>query len=308
MNTAFLFPGQGSQYVGMGTALAAAPAARPRFEAARSVLGPELLDAMTAGPLDMLTQTRFAQPAIFLTSVAAADLLAEHGMTPDAVAGHSLGEYAALVVCGALDFTDGLALVRARAEAMQAACDRAPGTMAAVLGLDADAVAQACADAESAGIVDVANINGAGQVVISGSPEGVAAAGVNAKAAGAKRVMPLTVGGAFHSRLMQPAEDALSAVLDGTAFRAPVRTFIPNVTGEPLADPDAIRDALKRQLTAPVQWARTMATLAEAGVRTAVEVGPGKILTGMAKRALKGVALHAVETPETIATAAGAPA
>ena len=306
MHPAFLFPGQGSQYVGMGAALAADPACANRFAAAADVLGSDLLEVMQQGPLDTLTETRYAQPAIFLTSVAAADLLTEHGIIPEAVAGHSLGEYSALVVAGVLEFADALLLVRRRAEAMQAACDAHPGTMAAVLGLDADAVRRACAEAEPVGPADLANINAVGQVVISGSAAGVAAAGAAAKAAGAKRVMPLTVGGAFHSRLMQTAAAPLAAVLDDTPFRPPRYTFIPNTTGRPLADPAAIRTELQRQLTAPVCWAQTMTALLDAGVDTTFEVGPGKILTGMAKRDMPTVVRHAVESPESIAAAAAA--
>ncbi len=305
MTPAFLFPGQGSQYVGMGTALAAAPACAARFEAAAAALGTDLLDAMERGPLERLTATRYAQPAIFLISVAAADLLAHEGVTPHAVAGHSLGEYSALVVAGVLAFADALVLVRRRAEAMQAACDAQPGTMAAVLGLDAAAVQRACAAAAPAGPVDLANVNAVGQVVISGAPAGVKAAGAAAKAAGAKRVLPLKVGGAFHSRLMQAAAEPLAAALDEATFRPPRCTFIPNTTGRPLADPEAIRTELQRQLTAPVLWADTMASLQEAGIDCVFEVGPGKVLTGMAKRDMKGVALHPVETPDSITAAVG---
>lgn len=306
MIPAFLFPGQGSQYVGMGTALAETPACAARFAVAADVLGADALAAMDAGPLDTLTETRYAQPAIFLTSIAAADLLAGQGVTPHAVAGHSLGEYSALVVAGVLTFEDALVLVRKRADAMQAACDAAPGTMAAVLGLGAEAVQRACAEAESTGPVDVANINGVGQVVISGSAAGVAAAGAAAKAAGAKRVLPLKVGGAFHSRLMQAAAEPLAQALAATPFHAPTCAFLPNTTGRPVADPEDIRSQLQRQLTAPVDWAQTMASLLDAGVDTVFEVGPGKILAGMAKRDMRGVTIHPAGTPESIEAAAAA--
>ena len=306
MIPAFLFPGQGSQYVGMGAALAEVPAAAARFGVAREVLGADLLDTMFHGPAEALTETRYAQPAIFLTSIAVVDLLLERQLRPYAVAGHSLGEYSARVVAGVLAFADALALVRQRAEAMQVACDAQPGAMAAVLGLDAEAVQRACAEGERAGAVDLANVNAEGQVVISGTPEGVRAAGEAAKAAGAKRVMSLKVGGAFHSRLMQPAAEPLGRALDATTFNAPDCLFIPNTTGEPQPDPDAIRAALKQQLTAPVLWTRTMATLAEHEVDVVLEVGPGKVLTGMAKRAMRDVALHPVETPESIDAAVAA--
>lgn len=295
----------------MGAALAAAPAARARFEAAREALGEDLLVAMFDGPLDTLTRTRYAQPAIFLTSVAASDLLREVGIAPAIVAGHSLGEYSALVAADVLEFADALVLVRERAEAMQDACDATPGTMAAILGLSVDQVREACEAAQSAGVVDVANINTEGQVVISGAPDAVEAASAEAKARGAKRAMPLNVGGAFHSRLMQPAQDRLAAALERTTFRPPTCAFIPNTAGRPLQEPGAIRVELARQLTAPVCWAQTMQELVRQGVDVALEVGPGKVLAGMAKRGLRTIPVHSVETPESIRIAAaeiGAPA
>jgi len=306
MTIAFLCPGQGSQHVGMGAEFAHDAATAPRFTAARDVLGADLLDAMFEGPMERLTETRYAQPALFLHSIVVADALRAAGVEPAAVAGHSLGEYSALVIAGVLRFEDGLRLVRRRAEAMQTACDAEPGTMAAVLGLDVPAVQAACEQGESAGIVDVANINANGQVVISGSEAGVAAAGEAAKAAGAKRVMALKVGGAFHSRLMRAAAEPLAAALDDTEFAAPNCTFIPNTTAEPASDPAMIREELKKQLTSPVNWLGTLECMARMGIDTTIEVGPGKVLTGMAKRTMPDVTLLAAATPDDIAAVASA--
>jgi len=281
LKAVLLFPGQGSQFVGMGRALHdASPSARRVYEEANEVLGFDLAKLSFGGPLEELTLTRNTQPAILVHSVAALRNLEERGVEARAAAGHSLGEYSAYVAAGSLRFDDALRLVRTRGELMYQAGLDLPGTMAAVLGLDAPAVEAVCREVTQ-GVVCPANLNAPGQVVISGEPKAVEAAMALAKEAGARRVVPLPVSGAFHSPLMEPASrglaEALAAVTISTA-RIPV---LANATAEPVTEPEAIRDSLARQLLSPVRWeAIERSLLADPGPPF-LEVGPGRVLTGL---------------------------
>jgi [acyl-carrier-protein] S-malonyltransferase len=258
------------------------PFARALYEEADRVLGWSVSTLSFEGPQETLNDTRYTQPALFVHSVAAAEMLREHGVHPDVVAGHSLGEYAALVAAGTLRFGDGLCLVSERAAAMAEAAAAQPGTMAAVVGLDCEAVSAAIAGID--GVV-AANYNAPDQVVISGTLLGVQTAGETLSALGAKRVLPLKVSGAFHSPLMGPAAHRFKKTLDTIELcdaRVPV---IPNVTAEPTQDRGRIRDLLVEQITSPVQWTNTMRCLASLGVGTCYETGPGKVLQGLMRRA-----------------------
>ena len=282
MKTALLFPGQASQYVGMGKDLYENhERARALFDAANDIMGTDLRQICFEGPAEELKQTKYTQPAIFVHSVIMAELL---GITPDAAAGHSLGEYSALVTAGALTFEDGLRLVKKRGELMQESGTRSPGTMAAVIGAEADLVEEACAEAASAGIVQAANFNSPGQIVISGSIEGIDRAMEVLKAKGVRLVKKLPVSGAFHSPLMQYAQDELGAVLDATPIndaRFPVYT---NVTALPVRAAADIRDNLLRQVTSPVLWQASMEHMLADGMARFIESGPGNVLQGLMKR------------------------
>lgn len=288
--TAYLFPGQGAQFPGMGKDLYdASETARARFETANELLGFRITDVMFGGTDDELKQTRITQPAIFLHSVVLAlesAAFASDGVPPNMVAGHSLGEFSALVSAGALSFEDGLKLVYQRAMAMQRACERTPSTMAAVLGLADEQIEQICADvqAENHEIVVAANYNCPGQVVISGSLEGVRLAGERLKAAGAKRVLGLAVGGAFHSPLMEPARAELAAAIEATQFQSPVCAIYQNVNAAPARAVAAIKANLIAQLTAPVRWTQSVQAMSADGATKFVECGPGKVLQGLVKK------------------------
>jgi [acyl-carrier-protein] S-malonyltransferase len=280
---AYLFPGQGSQYVGMGKDLvSSAPEARDIFARADSVLGVPLSTICFDGPEDELRQTRNTQPAIFLHSMALAALLPRHSVTM--VAGHSLGEYSALVFAGAMSFEDGLRLVRLRGELMQRAGEEQHGTMAAVVGLEPSVVDQLCGIASADGIVQCANFNSPGQIVISGSVSGVQRAMALAKAGGARLVKELVVSGAFHSPLMQSAREGLRSALATSEIcdaRIPVYA---NVTAAPVRSASEIRRLLEEQLTSPVRWEEIIRSMAADGATTFVEIGPGKVLQGLVKR------------------------
>ncbi len=280
---AFIFPGQGSQYVGMGKDFFESDeASRALFRNADEILGVSLSRICFEGPDNELKQTRNTQPAIFLHSIAILKKIT--GKKADMVAGHSLGEYSALVAAGAISFEDGLKLVRLRGELMQLAGEQQQGTMAAVVGLLPDAVEQVCKEASSAGVVQAANFNSPGQIVISGSVEGVRKGMELAKARGAKLVKELVVSGAFHSPLMTSARDGLKKKLDETTIVDANIPVYANVTAEPVSNAADIRDLLFRQLTSPVRWEESIIHMVRDGADSFVEVGPGKVLQGLAKR------------------------
>ena len=285
---AYIFPGQGSQAVGMGQNLCAhSPAALAVFDEADSLIGTKLSTLCFYGPEESLRQTTYTQPALYVTSVAALRALREAGAAPpEAFAGHSVGEYAALFAAGAFDFETGLRLVERRAQEMHRATLARPGAMAAVLGLTGPEVAAACAEAEAggAGAVQPANFNGGGQVVISGSPEGVARASEIAKTNGARRVLPLAVSGAFHSPLMAPAVEAMSYALADAAILDTTLPVVANLSAEYETRPDEIRASLAAQIDHPVRWEESIARLIADGFDTFVEVGAGTVLTGLMKR------------------------
>ena len=288
--TAFLFPGQGSQHPGMGADLAERfPEARDLADRADAALGFALTDAMFASGEDAaeaLRQTEVTQPALYVHSLMAHAALAARGHTCEVAAGHSLGEWSALAAIGAVSFEDGLRAVRRRGELMAQAGDVRPGAMAAVLGLDADALEAICAEASGDGDVVPANYNDPGQIVISGDGPAVERASAAAEEAGARRVIPLPVSGAFHSPLMAFARDGLAATLETLDLSAPRVPVVLNVTAEPTRDPEAIRQRLLEQLTAPVRWAQSLEAMHASGAERFVEVGAGKVLSGLVKRTL----------------------
>lgn len=276
---AFVFPGQGAQFVGMGKDLYDNNAeARAMFEKANEILGFRITDLMFAGTDEDLKQTKVTQPAVFLHSVILAKCLGEE-FAPDMVAGHSLGEFSALVAAGALNFEDGLKLVAARANAMQKACELTPSTMAAVLALPDETVEKACAETE--GVVVCANYNCPGQIVISGEVPAVDAACEKLLAAGAKRALKLKVGGAFHSPCMEPARAELAEAIQATEFKTPICPVYQNVDALPHTDPAEIKGNLVAQLTAPVRWTQTVKNMIADGATEFIEVGPGKVLQGL---------------------------
>ena len=283
---AFIFPGQGSQKVGMGRALhASSAAAREVFAAADDALGFSISTLCFEGPEAALGQTANTQPAILTVSVAALRALEEQGdWRPDVVAGHSLGEYSANVAAGTFSFGDALQLVQRRGRYMQEAVPAGEGAMAAVMGLDAEQVAAACAEAANGEIVSPANMNGAGQVVIAGSRDAVARAGAAAKAMGAKRVIPLAVSAPFHCALMKPAEERLAPELRALRVQAPSVPVVANVDAELKRDGKSAIEALVLQVSSPVRWESVVRRLASEGVTTYVEVGPGTALSGMVRR------------------------
>ena len=307
-NTGLLFPGQGSQHVGMVAELAAAyPAARAALQEADDTLGFALSRLMLEGPEEELTDTINAQPALLAASAAVmAALEAETGQRPatgggNFVAGHSMGEYSALVAAGSLSYADGLRLVRERGRLMKVAGTHAPGMMAAVLGLDEARVAELCAEiVATGGIVQVANDNCPGQLVISGDRAGMEAAMEALAAAGARKVVPLAVSIAAHSPLMRPAADALRAAIDGTTIVAPAVPVIGNTTAQPLTSVDAIRAELTAQLTGSVRWTASMQAMLGAGVTTFVELGAGDVLTGLVKSIDRSATRVAVNDPDSL--------
>ncbi|HQG57109.1 MAG TPA: ACP S-malonyltransferase [Bacteroidales bacterium] len=279
---AYVFPGQGSQYPGMGKDLYEKyPLARELFEKANSIIGFRISDIMFNGSEDDLRQTKVTQPAIFLHSVIITSVLGD-SFAPDMVAGHSLGEFSALVANRTLTFEDGLKLVFARATAMQKACEMNPSTMAAVLGLDDNIVEEVCAGFN--GAVVPANYNSPGQIVISGANEAIDKAIEILKSRGAKRALKLSVGGAFHSPLMEPARKELEEAINNTLFRKSVCPVYQNVNAKPSTDPEEIKTNLVMQLTSPVRWSQTVTNMTKAGATSFIEAGPGNVLQGLIKK------------------------
>lgn len=279
---AFVFPGQGAQFVGMGKDLYENHAlAKELFDKADEILGYRITDIMFEGTDEELKQTKVTQPAIFLHSVISALCLGEE-FKPDMVAGHSLGEFSALTAAGALSFENGLRLVYARAMAMQKACEAQPSTMAAVIGLADDVIERICDETE--GVVVPANYNSPGQVVISGEVEAVKTACAKLKEAGAKRALPLAVGGAFHSPLMEPARVELAAAIETTPFNRPICPVYQNVDGKPYTEAADIKANLLKQLTSPVRWTQTVMNMIQDGMTEFAECGPGTVLTGLINR------------------------
>ena len=301
---AFIFPGQGSQKVGMGKAFAdAEPIARDTFAEADAALGTPLSRLCFEGPESDLQLTENTQPAILTVSVAIARVLEARGWRPDFYAGHSLGEYSAHVAAGTFAFADAVRTVRARGRYMQEAVPVGTGAMAAILGLDGDAVAAICAEAARdpqaapGEVVSPANLNGAGQVVIAGTAAAVQRAGALAKAAGAKRVIPLAVSAPFHCALMKPAEDRLAPELRALTVQAPRRPVVANIDAEPKRDAAAAIEALVRQVSGAVRWEAVVRRLASEGVRTYVEVGPGTVLAGLVRKIDREARVASLEDP-----------
>jgi len=303
---ACLFPGQGSQAVGMGKALADQfPICAATFAEADLALGESLSGLIFNGPAEQLTLTANTQPAILTMSVAAWRLLAERGLRPSFVAGHSLGEYSAHVAAGTLAFSDAVRLVRNRGRYMQEAVPVGHGAMAAILGLDEAGVNQACLDAAQGEVVSAANLNSPGQIVIAGSAAAVARASERAKALGAKRAIPLPVSAPFHCALMKPAEERLAPELRAAASHDPRVPVVANVDAEPKRTAAESIEALIRQVSSPVRWENVIQRLASEGVTRYVEVGPGKVLSGLVKKIAPGAIILNVEGPDDLAAIEG---
>ena len=283
--TALFFPGQASQYVGMGRDLYDYSArVRQLYELASDEIGADIAKLSFEGPADSLKQTRFTQPSILLHSLAVLEVLKENTPAFHYAAGHSLGEYGALVVTGVISAEDAIKAVAKRASLMEVACQQNPGTMAAILGLDGQAVEEVCEQASSAGVVVPANFNSQSQIAISGEVSAIERAMELAKSAGAKRAIKLEVGGAFHSPLMEPARIELEEYLRRISFAEATHPVVANVTGQPVTFANKFMSLLVNQVTSPVKWSQSMGFLTDSGVTTIIEIGPGKVLTGLAKR------------------------
>jgi len=293
---AFVFPGQGAQFSGMGKDLYETnPTAKELFDKANDILGFDITKIMFEGTAEELKQTKVTQPAVFLHSVISAICMGD-AFKPDMVGGHSLGEFSALVAAGALSFEDGLKLVSKRAMAMQKACEAAPSTMAAIIGLADEQIEEVCKQISKEGnIVVPANYNNPGQLVISGNIEAVNEACEALKSAGAKRALPLPVGGAFHSPLMQPAKDELQAAIEQTEFKTPKCPVYQNVDAKAHTNPEEIKQNLIAQLTAPVRWTYEVQAMIAAGATDFTECGPGKALQGMIAKISRDVTAHGIE-------------
>jgi [acyl-carrier-protein] S-malonyltransferase len=305
---AFLFPGQGSQTVGMGQALASKDkSVSDTFSKADEVLGESLSSLIFQGPQEKLTLTTNAQPALLTTSIAILNYFSQNGIMPDYTAGHSLGEYTALVASGALAFEDAVYAVRKRGEFMEEAVPNGEGTMAAVLGMDREKLMDVTETVSAEGHpVQLANLNCPGQIVISGSKNGVELASAKAKEGGAKRVIPLDVSGPFHSSLMKPAAERFEAILDSISVKNAGIPVIANVTAEPMSDASEIKNRLIEQLYSPVLWEDSVRKMLELGVDTFIEIGPGKVLSGLVKKVDRSARTFAIYDEETCAAAVAA--
>ncbi|MDH7576811.1 MAG: ACP S-malonyltransferase [Bacillota bacterium] len=292
----FVFPGQGSQYVGMGADLFRSdPAAAHVFKQADQILGYSLTQLCFEGPAELLNQTGFTQPAVFTTSIAVLEVLKNQGVSYEAVAGHSLGEYSALVAAGVLNFSDALKIVQKRAQLMEKTVSRNEGGMAAILGLERGMVEEICCLARAKGIVQPANFNAPEQVVISGEKAGLEEAFILARKAGAKRIIPLPVSGPFHCSLMEGAGQELALYLEEVSFSVPRVPYVANVLGDYVSDPEAIKSLLVEQVKKAVYWEESIKRLSQDGYNTFIEVGPGKVLSGLIKRIVHGAQALYVE-------------
>jgi len=300
-NIAIVFPGQASQYVGMGRDLYdAEPAVRRLYELASDEIGEDIARLSFDGPADSLKQTRFTQPAILLHSLAVFTLMKDDMPEVALTAGHSLGEFGALALAGVLSIEDAVRAVVRRAALMQAACEAREGTMAAIMGLDEKTIEDVCREASAVGVVVPANFNSSIQTVISGTVAGVEDACRRCKERGAKRAVLLQVGGAFHSPLMEPAAIGLRKFLDSLEFLSPTVEIVPNVTAVGEKNPQRIKELLVAQITSPVKWQQTMEYFNSTGIDIMVEAGPGKVLTGLAKRAMTGTRLINIDSREDV--------
>ena len=299
--TAFIFPGQGSQYAGMGKSIAGAyPEAKDVFERADRALGFSLSDLCFEGPGEELKLTENTQPAILATSIAVERVLAQKGVVPDFVAGHSLGEYSALVTAGSLGLESALTLVRKRGRYMQEAVPVGVGAMAAILGLAADEVGEICRRAAEGEVVEPANFNGGGQVVIAGHRAAVERVSALAKESGARRTIPLPVSAPFHCQLMKPAADRLSRDLQATEFSNLQMPLVTNVDAIPITESSDARSGLERQVASPVRWEASIHRLVEEGVTRFIEVGPGRVLAGLLRKIHKQANVASIEKPESL--------
>lgn len=301
MKSAWLFPGQASQYVGMGKDIFDhTDLGKHYFECANDIMECDIQSIIFNGPKEKLKQTQYTQPAIYIVSVILGELLKEKGFTPNAVAGHSLGEYSALAVANAFDFETGLSLVKVRAESMAKAGVTQEGAMAAIIGIEDKTISELCSDYSGNGVVVAANYNSPGQVVISGSPEAVESVMDSAKASGARMTVQLNVSGAFHSPLMAPAREALAEMLDSLEISNSLFPVFTNVDAKPVIQGNDIKDSLIRQLENPVLWSKSIFSMKESGIESFVEVGPGKVLQGLNKRIDRKMLSQGVESLEQV--------